>query len=160
VGYPVVKKGEKFVMDLGAMKWSTPAPVFKWGLFLVGIMLMTLGLWGLWNLETTGTIFVRGSGRIAVGHFIWGYRFVLAAILSLATAMVSAWYWFPKIRVFENGVILACGRRLLWSDKFRCEQIYPGAWVFENEREQVEVIVYDAPSIKRMALELKNQHQC
>jgi len=138
---------EKDARDLGPMKWSTPAPIFKWGLCVVGTIMIVLGLLGLWNLETSGTVFVRGSGRIPVGNFVWGYRFVLAVFLAMAAGLASAWYWFPKISVFEKGLVLPCGSCLLWSDDFECQQVSPGKWIFQKGSRRIEMVVYDAPSI-------------
>lgn len=147
-------------MDLGPKTWATPAPIFRWGICIVGILLMMFGIWSLWDLENTGTIFVRGMGRISAGNAIWAYRFVLAVLLALATGMTSLWFWFPKITAFQNGITLPCGRQLLWADDFECEQIQPGRWELHIAGERIDMVVYDAPSIKPMERELKSRGKC
>ena len=143
--------------DLGPKLWSTPVSAAKWSAGLVGMILLMIGCWIAWDLETSGTIFVRGFGRIPAGDFIWGYRLVMAIFLSFATGLASAWYWFPKVDVFEHVLVLPDGRRVLWSEDLRCEQSRPGKWVFQQDGDRIGMLVYDALSIKRMKAELESR---
>tara|TARA_R110002073_G_scaffold36582_3_gene106464 strand:- start:737 stop:1204 length:468 start_codon:yes stop_codon:yes gene_type:complete len=143
--------------NIGPVLWSTPVAAAKWIAGIAGSVMLAFGIWCVWDLETSGTIYVRHVGRLSAGNFIWGYRFVLAVLLAMAAGLTSAWYWFPKITVGENGLKLSDGRIVRWSGDLRCEQAYPGKWVFHQGDERIEMVVYDALSIKRMEAELKKR---
>ncbi|WP_442508897.1 hypothetical protein SH528x_000435 [Novipirellula sp. SH528] len=143
--------------DIGPVLWSTPVAAAKWATGIVGMVMLAIGIWCAWDLETSGTIYVRNVGRLSAGNFVWGYRFVVAVLLAMAAVLTSAWYWFPKVTVGEYGLRLSDGRIVRWSSDLRCEQVYPGKWAFLQADERVEMIVYDALSIKRMKAELERR---
>ena len=143
--------------DIGPVLWSTPVAAAKWIAGIVGMVMLAFGTWCVWDLESSGTIYVRHVGRLSAGNFIWGYRFVVAVLLALAAGLTSAWYWFPKITVGENGLRLSNGRIVWWSSDLRCEHVDPGKWTFLQGDKRIEMVVYDALSIKRMEAELKQR---